>query len=561
MRTPTGMRAIALTVLSSLVAIGCTSAGGSAAPTVEGSVADPSSPSGDLMTPAESACAMPHEQLLRVWRGTRIGASGNVQIVPAEPNYLGAGFSHAGPWDYVQRVPMFFYGPGFIRELGRVDRAPTLVDIAPTQAALLDFDFSAPDGRVLADVLVPAAERPSPPKLIVTLVWDAAGRNVLDTWPDSWPTLERLIPRGAWFERASIGSSPSNTPPTHAAIGTGAFPRRHGIIDLYQQVGGEIVKPQDDGPGVLRLPTLADLYDVAMDNEPVVGVVATLGAHTGMLGHGSLWEGGDRDIAVTRELEDAETGGAEGVRWELTTGMAPYFRMPGYVNDVPGIEQDLDALDQADGMLDESWRDHPFSQLEGGFQSPARTPYQMRIVEEVIEREGFGADDVPDLLYLNFKAADSIGHRFSLNGIEMSDTLESLDASLGELIRFLDEQVGTGEWALTLTADHGHQYDPRVSGAFQIGTRPLANYLETRFGGTDEAPVVIRVRPTQLWVDEAVLAAKGFTLDDVATAVLAATQAETADEGVEVVDPDARVFSMAVPTLTLEELPCLADGA
>jgi hypothetical protein len=104
---------------------------------------------------------------------------------------------------------------------------------------------------------------------------------VLDRWAEGWPFLSGLIADGVWFERAEVGSSPSNTPPSHATIGTGAFPRRHGVVDLFQQLDGEIVKPQEAGPDPLLVPTLADLYDAARGNEPLVAVIGTLGTHTG----------------------------------------------------------------------------------------------------------------------------------------------------------------------------------------------------------------------------------------------------------------------------------------
>jgi hypothetical protein len=380
-----------------------------------------------------AACALPPTVLRRIWRGTRSDASGDIQIVTAEPDYVGGGLSHAGPWDYVQRVPLFLYGPGRVPPSGRIERSATLADIAPTLAAMLGFDFEAPDGRVLESALAPTAGQ-DPPRLLVTLVWDGAGRNVLDHWTGRWPFLSGLIADGVWFERAEVGSSPSNTPPSHATIGTGAFPRRHGVVDLFQHVDGEIVKPQEAGPHTLLVPTLADLYDADRDNEPLVGVIGTLGTHTGMVGHGSGWPGGDADIAVMRELEDAVTGGAEADIWQLTTGMTPYFQMPPYVNEVPGMEPELDALDREDGVVDRAWGEHAFDALEDGFQTPARSPYQTRIVEEIVAREGFGVDDVPDLLFVNLKAADSVGHLFGVGSAEMGATVRWLDSALEDLV-------------------------------------------------------------------------------------------------------------------------------
>ena len=38
---------------------------------------------------ADAACSIPHEQLLRVWRGTDPERSGQIVFVPAEPNFVG----------------------------------------------------------------------------------------------------------------------------------------------------------------------------------------------------------------------------------------------------------------------------------------------------------------------------------------------------------------------------------------------------------------------------------------------------------------------------------------
>ena len=113
-----------------------------------------------------------------------------------------------------------------------------------------------------------------------------------------------------------MDASPTNTPPSHATIGTGAFPRTNGVVDLYQEVDGVIAKPSDGGPGTLLLPTLADSFDLAMDNESKVGLVATLGAHTGMIGHGATWPGGEFETSPccvrTRTRAPEETKGEPG---------------------------------------------------------------------------------------------------------------------------------------------------------------------------------------------------------------------------------------------------------
>ena len=83
------------------------------------------------------------------------------------------------------------------------------------------------------------------------MVWDAVGRDVLARHPDAWPTLASMIEDGAWYESATVGSSPSQTAQVHATIGTGAFPRTHGLVAHRFRVDGELVTPWGEGTHLL----------------------------------------------------------------------------------------------------------------------------------------------------------------------------------------------------------------------------------------------------------------------------------------------------------------------
>jgi hypothetical protein len=216
---------------------------------------------------ADLACSLPHEWLLRTWRGNRDDRSAEIQILPIEPNFVGSGLPHVGPWDYAQDIPLFWYGPEHIAPAGVVDRPVTLAG-TPRQAELLGFPFRPQDGAPMREAL---AGNATPPRLIVTLVWDAAGRNVLERWPRDWPYLASLIEQGTWYERATVGSSPTSTAQTHATIGTGTFPDDHGIVAHRMRIGEDLSTPWAKGPAFLVDPTLADLYDRANGNDPVVG--------------------------------------------------------------------------------------------------------------------------------------------------------------------------------------------------------------------------------------------------------------------------------------------------
>ncbi|MGH2636210.1 MAG: alkaline phosphatase family protein [Actinomycetota bacterium] len=545
----TSRRLPALVVVLMLVAAGCGWGGGERD--------DPPLATGEL---SEVACSLPHEWLLRTWRGNRDDRSAELQILPIEPNFVGSGLPHVGPWPYAQDIPMFWYGPGQIAPAGVVARPVTLAGIAPTQGELLGFPFRTPDGTPMHEAV---AGNPSPPRLIVTIVWDAAGRNVLDRWPDDWPYLESLIPKGAWYDRATVGTSPTSTAQTHATIGTGTFPDDHGIVAHRLRIGEELTTPWKLGPTYLIDPTLADLYDVAMDNEPVVGELGTVSIHLGMLGHGSMWGGGDQDIAAVREVVGADTLGAEGFEWNLTPVLQPFYRFPDYLNDVPGFEEDVRAVDAADGRLDGRWRANDIDQLLSGFDTPARVPYQTRVLMELIEREGFGRDEVPDLLFVNFKMIDYISHVWTVNSPEMRDAVRAQDEQLEVLVNFLDERVGEGEWAFVLTADHGSIPDPEISGAFQISATPIVSGINATFDTDgDQTRVVELVQPTQLFVNETELRQNGHTLEELSEWILGLTKTDTAQPGVVVPadQADDPVFQAAFPSSLMDQLPCLPEA-
>ncbi|MGH2685918.1 MAG: alkaline phosphatase family protein, partial [Actinomycetota bacterium] len=317
-------------------------------------------------TGARIACRLPPEQIQRVFDGYHPERSGDVQYVPDPPNFVGSFSSHSGPWPYLQEVPLFMYGPGHVPAVGEVERPVTVADLAPTYADLLDFEFEAPDGAALAEAMDPAAP---PPKLILTVVWDGGGRNVLKRYPKSWRTLRRLMSGGAWFDRATVGSSPSVTPAIHASIGTGAFPRHHGIVDLrFRQNGRGRPSGSQRATGLIG-PSLADAYDVARGNQPVVGMVGAEGT-LGMIGHGSLWEGGDADLAA------AQRAG----RWRLSGANQRYYEFPSYVPDLPGYGKIRRAADRQDGRVDGRWFTLPLNTPDSLTYTPAYTAYQTGVV-------------------------------------------------------------------------------------------------------------------------------------------------------------------------------------
>jgi hypothetical protein len=241
----------------------------------------------------------------------------------------------------------------------------------------------------------------------------------------------------------------------------------------------------------------------------------------------------------------------------------PYYRFPKYINDVGGFQQDVRAMDANDGQIDGKWRTNDIETLLQGFDTPARIPYQTRVIKKMIKREGFGADETPDMLFINYKMIDYISHVWTVNSPEMHDAVVAQDAALQDFVDFLNKQVGQGQWAMVLTADHGSIPDPKVSGAFQISATPIAAGINSTFDDNgDDRHIVQLIQPTQIFVNQDELRQNGHTLEDVAEYVMTLTKGQTALPTVTVPadQQQDKVFQAAYPSKIMQRLPCLPEA-
>ncbi len=179
----------------------------------------------------------------------------------------------------------------------------------------------------------------------------------------------------------------------------------------------------------------------------------------------------------------------------------------------------------------------------------------------MIEREGFGVDDVSDLLFVNHKMIDYISHVWTVNSPEMQDAVRAEDAALRELVAFLNREVGRGRWVLVLTADHGSIPDPEVSGAFAIPAAAIGGGINTAFDTDgDDVRIVQLVQPTQVFIDEAELRENGHTLEEVARWVMGLTKGDVSSAPLAPDEADDPIFQAAFPSSLMSELPCLPEA-
>jgi hypothetical protein len=115
---------------------------------------------------------------------------------------------------------------------------------------------------------------------------------------------------------------------------------------------------------------------------------------------------------------------------------------------------------------------------------------------------------------------------------------------------------------LVLTADHGAQFDPQVSGAFQVTPGQLEDDLVAAFPSATDTSVFLAVRTSQIYLNEDAMRASGYTFEQVAQYVLDYTKEQGAPDPstVPTDELDDRVFSAALPIRLLDRLRCLPEA-
>ncbi|MGH2748845.1 MAG: alkaline phosphatase family protein [Actinomycetota bacterium] len=498
------------------------------------------------------ACELSAEWVKLIHRGWDPGKKRDFDLVlvPTPPNYVGtlSNTSHSGPYRFLQEVPLILYGRGFVEPLGHIelDREVTLADVAPTYARLMRFDaWPERIGRPLSEVLKDTSETP---KLIVTAVIDGGGWNVLQYWPDSWPNLKRIMDEGATIDNATVGSSPSITPSVHTTLSTATFPRFHGVTGINVRaddgtlVGAFSKKGRQFGAlkavpdQVLKMGTIADEWDKANGNEAKVLTIITGNFPLGMGGVGAAWPGGDHDILAVAGADEWVTN-------------PTYYSMPDYVNtQVAGPETDIEALDRRDGEADGQWLGHEIKPLAG---TPAFPPWQTRTLKALIEREGFGADDLTDLAFINYKSPDHAGHIWNMIAPEQEEVIRAVDAALADLVSWLDDNVGRDEYVVLVTADHGQT--PLESGGWPISRAETIKDIQAQFDDIDNGrPVIDATSAVSLFLNAKEMKANGVTPEQVSSYLSSYTFRDNRETESDIPEEfrdraDERVFSAVFP--------------
>lgn len=337
------------------------------------------------------------------------------------------------------------------------------------------------------------------PKLVIGIVIDQMRWDYLYKYYDRYSDngFKRLMNDGFNCENTLIDYLPSFTAPGHATIYTGSVPALHGIAandwiekgaekltycvsdNSVSSIGGS-VKAGKMSPENLYATTITDeLRIVTKGRGKVFGV--------GIKDRGSILPAGHA---------------ANGAFWfDDSTGN--FITSSYYMNELPDWLVKFNNKRWADTLINKTWTllddtyDYVHStpdntSFEGKLKGeqapvfphkvkyttergycglrymPAGNTITLKAAKACIKGEELGKDDITDFLCITLSTTDYAGHNYGPDAKEMEDMYIRLDSELAFLIKNLDKQVGSGNYTLFLTADHGAAHNARYMRSMKI---------------------------------------------------------------------------------------------
>jgi hypothetical protein len=453
--------------------------------------------SSDLRTvPVDTSKPATRQRFLDMWaRSYYPGRTGQLLVVPREGDFItrpdaNYTYMHGSPWPYDVSIPVMFAGPAV--KAGVYSGTAIQQDVAPTLAAALGVRMPpTATGRVLPVLRDDFVS----PRVVMLLVLDGMRRDYFDRYAALMPTFTALRQRGAWFTNAEVNVLPSNTAVGHSTIATGADPSVHGItgVSVYDFRNG---RRQDlfaaNAPQELMALTLADVWQLATAGRAIILAQGSIDrAATPLAGHGACQLNGTTVVLASYDQEDGH--------WKSN---ATCFRLPEYLKDRNA--SDLWAAST-------EWMGHRIDSPIAVRYSALFPAFEVDAMSTMIAREAVGVDSVPDLILMNYKGADFVGHKYGPDSEELRVTLGEMDRQLARLLSALEARVGDN-YLLAVTADHGMPPEPPSSGRRHF-VPDIVDLLHQRFD--PQAKKLIRSfdpENCQIFADESRLAELGLTL-------------------------------------------------
>ncbi len=390
------------------------------------------------------------------------------------------------------------------------------------------------------------------PKLVVGIVIDQMRWDYLYRYYNRYSEngFKRLLNQGFSCENTFIPYTPTVTACGHTCIYTGSVPAIHGIAGNSwwdNQLNKSVYCTQDSTVKTVGSNTTAGL------ESPRNLLSTTIGDEL-MLA--TSFKSKVTGIALKDRASILPAGhSANSAYWfDATAGV--WITSSYYMNDLPQWVKNFQSKKLIDAYYKEGWKtlypintytestadenlyeSKPFGSAAKGFPynlgadagknynafytTPFGNTLTAAFAKQAIINEQLGKDSITDLLAISFSSPDYVGHAFGPNSVEQEDTYLRLDKELGDLLSFLDENVGKGQYTLFLSADHGAAIAPAFAkdhklpeGSTDFGSlyTKMNTALNEKFG---QKNLIAKMDNFQVYLNLRLIVSASLKIDDI----------------------------------------------
>ncbi|MEO0403413.1 MAG: alkaline phosphatase PafA [Bacteroidota bacterium] len=335
---------------------------------------------------------------------------------------------------------------------------------------------------------------PTEIRLVVGITVDQMRYDYLSRYWEDYSDVgfKRIMEQGFDCKQANYSYAPTFTGPGHASIFSGTTPSYHGIIGnnwYVRDLKREMYCAEDTSARGIGVKGSA-------------GKMSPVNLKTTSLGDQMKLASNFRSKSFGVSMKDRGAilpagRSADAAYWWIGKDIGHWVSSTYYMEDLPQYVKDYNASEHQDQRIAEGWNllrpasvydesiadnnpheapfrgknspTFPYNLAElapqnGSYEILKSSPHGNQMVADfgklLIEQESLGQDEHTDLLTLSFSSTDYIGHQFGPQSMEAQDMYLRLDQTLGDLLSYLDEQVGHGKYIIFLTADHGAAHVP-----------------------------------------------------------------------------------------------------
>jgi predicted AlkP superfamily pyrophosphatase or phosphodiesterase len=347
-------------------------------------------------------------------------------------------------------------------------------------------------------------------KLVIGIVIDQMRYDYLTRFADKYGEdgFKRILKGGFSLENAHYNFIPTYTAVGHASIFTGATPSNHGIIsnNWYDKYLKKTIYCVDDA----NYKTIGNDGDGGK-KSPYRMLTTTI---TDQLHLAQNMKGKTIGIAIKDRSAILPAGHTANAAYWFDGGkQGTWISSSFYMDELPEWVHAFNTSGKADAYLNKPWEtlydiatytesiadDNNFEALFKGEEKPvfphkipelrsknnnysilkaipAGNSITADFAKAAIIGENLGKSEATDFLTVSFSSTDYVGHQYGVASKETQDTYLRLDKDLASFFRFLDTEVGKGNYTLFLTADHAAVQTPSYLQSVKIP----AQYFKSR---------------------------------------------------------------------------------